>query len=217
MKKEDPVLPSDVLKIASLFSNMCYSTNSKMGALIKLRGLTLQMDGLTNTGLDILSDCGLTQCARSLSNHRDLFAEVGRDVIDNTSKNYPYQSILDNCDLMREHLTVEVVQKETLDTSHLSTLKKSKEEALALFSKEQVLLGTEENKMEREHFLYVVGVVVGKVLASRRSDAKKLAKHLPAHHDHQNSDVVPTPAITFIIKPYPYQETKGSFKSRGNC
>ena len=212
VKKEDPVLPSDVLKIATLFSNMCYSTNNNMDALVKLRSLTQQMDGLTNKGLDILSDCGLAQCARSLSNHRDLFAEIGRGVIDNTAKNFPYQSILDNCDLMQEHLTVEVVEKETVDTSHLSTIRKSKKEALALFGKEQVLLGEEANTVEREHLLYVVGVTVGKILASKRPEAKKLMKYLPAHHKHQNSDVKQTPAITFIIKPYPYQETKGSFK-----
>ena len=213
VKKEDPVLPSHVLKIATLFSNMCYSTNNNMDALVKLRSLTQQMDGLTNKGLDVLSDCGLAHCARSLSNHRDLFAEIGRSVIDNTAKNFPYQSILDNCDLMQEHLTVEVVEKETVDTSHLSSIRKSKEEALALFRKEEVLLGAEENNVEREHFLYVVGVVVGKILALKRPEAQNLKKYLPAHHKHQNSEVKLTPAITFIIKPYPYQETKGSFKS----
>ena len=74
------------------------------------------------------------------------------------------------------------------------------------------MLGEEANTVEREHLLYVVGVTVGKILASKRPEAKKLMKYLPAHHKHQNSDVKQTPAITFIIKPYPYQETKGSFK-----
>ena len=124
VKKEDPVLPSDVFKIATLFSGLCYSTNHDLDALVKLRSLIMQADGLSNLGLDILSDCGLAQCSRSLSNHRDLFAEVGRAVMDNTAANYPYQSILDNCDLMQEHLTVEVIEKETIDTSNLSTVKK---------------------------------------------------------------------------------------------
>ena len=117
VKKEDPVLPSDVLKVATLFSTLCYSTNHNIDAMVKLRSILLQVDGLSNSGLDIMSDCGLGQCSRSLSNHRDLFAEVGRAVMDNTAASFPYQSILDNCDLQQQHLTVEVVEKETIDTS----------------------------------------------------------------------------------------------------
>ena len=210
VKKEDPVLPSDVLKIATLFSTMCYSANHNIDALVKLRSINLQMDGLTNRGVEMQHDSGLAQCSRSLSNHRDLFAEVGRDVMNNTAVGFPLQSMLDNCDLQQEHLTVEVIEKETMDTSHLSTLKKSKEEALALFCKEQVLLGSEQNTDEREHLRYVIGVEAGKILAANRPKAAKLARYLPAHHKHENSEVKPTPAITFILKPYPLQETKGS-------
>ena len=208
VRKGEPVLPSDVLKIATLFSTLCHAANHDIDALVKVRSLTMQMDGLSNLGLDILSDCGLSQCARSLSNHRDLFAEVGRPVMDNTARRFPYQSILDNCDIQEEHLTVEVVEKETVDTSDLSTAIKTKTEALSLFNKDQILLGSEQNKEELEHFKYVVAVATGKVLASRRPDAKKLAAYLPAHHSHKNSDKKLTPAITFIKKPYPYNETK---------
>ena len=77
-----------------------------------------------------------------------------------------------------------------------------------MFNKDMFLLNTEDNKAEREHLLHVVGIAVGKILASRRPEAKKLACFLPAHHDHQNSNRKLTPALTFIIKPYPYQETK---------
>ena len=208
VKKGEPVLPSHVLKIATMFSSLCHLVNHDLDALVKIRSLTMQVDGLNNQGLNILSDCGLTQCARSLSNHRDAFADVGRAVVDNTAINFPFQSLLDNCDINREHLTVEVIEKECIDTSHLPTVAKSKEEALALFSKEQVLLGSDQNQSELEHFRYVVGVAVGRVLVSRRSNAKVLAKHLPSHHIHRHSDKNLSPALTFILKPYPYQETK---------
>ena len=84
----------------------------------------------------------------------------------------------------------------------------SKEEAMKLFSKDQVLLGSEDNKEEREHLLKVIGIAVGKILAVNRNEAKKLLDHLPAHHQHKKSHLKPTPALTFILKPYPYQETK---------
>ena len=115
---------------------------------------------------------------------------------------------LDNCDLQQEHLTVEAIEKETVDTSNLATERLPKEEALNLFTKDEVLLGSERNKEELEHFLTVMGIAVGKILVNNRSEAKKLKDHLPAHHTHKYSHVKRTPAITFIVKPYPYQETK---------
>ena len=208
VRRGEPILPSDVLKISTLFSSTCYVANQDLDALVKLRSLTLQVDGLKNVGLDILSDMGLAQCARSLSNHRDMFADIGPEVMNRTGKNFPYQSILDNCDLQTEHLTVEVIEKETVDTSYLSTNKRTKEEALAMFNKEQILLGLDQHKEERHHLLYVVAVAAGRILAEGRPAASKLSGLLPVHHNHQNADKVLTPAMAFILKPYPYQETR---------
>ena len=50
--------------------------------------------------------------------------------MNNTAASFPYQSILINCDLQSEHLTVEVVEKETIDTSDLSHVSKTKKEAI---------------------------------------------------------------------------------------
>ena len=209
VRRGEPVLPSDVLKIASLYSNICYAANQNLDALVKLRSLSLQCDGLSNTGLDMLSDMGLAQCARSLSNHRDQLADIGPEVIHSTAAQFPYQSTLDNCDLMAEHLTVETVEKEMVDTSGLSTAKKSKEEAVAMFGKNLVLLGLEENKEELDHLMYVVALAIARVLVQGRPEASsKLSKHLPAHHTHTNSQRKLVPAVSFIVKPYPYQETR---------
>ena len=208
VRKGEPILPGHVMKISTLFSSMCHLVNHDLDALVKIRSLAMQMDGLSNLGLNLLSDCALSQCARSLSNHRDLFADIGCAVMDNTASDFPYQSILDNCDIQTEHLTVEVIEKESVDTSHLLTRSKTKAEALALFTKEQLFLNSEQNQAELDHFRYVVAVAAGRVLASKRPDAKKLADHLPFHHQHENSNNKLSPAVTFILKPYPYQETK---------
>ena len=208
VRRGEPILPSDVLKVATLFSTICYSANQSLDGLVKLRSLTLQVDGLTNVGIDILSDLGLAQCARSLSNHRDMFSDIGPAVMNNTACAFPYQSTLDNCDLNTEHLTVEVVEKETVDTSDLSYVKMSKEEALSLFSKEQVLMGLEQNTEERDHLMYVIAVAAGRTIAEARPVALKLKQFLPSHHDHENSDRKLTPSMTFILKPYALQETR---------
>jgi hypothetical protein len=121
VRREESVLPKDVLRIATCFANLCYIVNRDINAMVKLRSLTMQVDGLTNMGLNILADVGLAQTARTLSNHRDLFAEVGIDVMNSTAARYPLQSTLDNCDLQSEHLTLETIEKETVDTTDLST------------------------------------------------------------------------------------------------
>ena len=208
VRRGAPVLPSDALKIATLFSSICYAANQDLDALVKLRSLTLQVDGLTNVGLDICSDMGLAQCARSLSNHRDMFADIGEQVMNSTASMFPYQSILDNLDFQSEHLTLEVIEKETIDTSSLCTTKMSKDEALSSFRIEQVLLGHDQNKEECEHLLYVIALAAGRVIVDGRPEASMLDKYIPAHHKHSNSDKKLTPALTFIMKPYAYQETK---------
>ena len=121
VRREESVLPKDVLRIATCFANLCYIVNRDINAMVKLRSLTMQVDGLTNMGLNILADVGLAQTARTLSNHRDLFAEVGIDVMNSTAARFPIQSTLDFCDLQSEHLTLETIEKETVDTTHLST------------------------------------------------------------------------------------------------
>ena len=110
-RRGEPILPSHVLKVATLFSSICYATNQELNALAKLRSLTLQVDGLSNVAIDMLSDVGLSQCARSIANYRDQFADIGMEVMNSTSAKYPYQSTLDNCDFLSEHLTVESIEK----------------------------------------------------------------------------------------------------------
>ena len=210
VKRGEPVLPSHILKIVTLFSTICYTANHNLDALVKTRSLSMQVNGLSNIGLDIMSDLGLSHCARSLSNMRDLLADVGPSVMKNTASKLPYQSILDNFDFQSEHLTIEVIEKEVIDTSHLSSTKMSKEEALQLFTKQQLMLNDDANKSEKAHFMYLVGTVVSKLIGEARTDAVKLKKLLPKHHKHENSDRVLSPALTFIVKPHPFQETKNA-------
>ena len=208
VRRGDPVLPSHVLQTSTLFSTICYAANHNLDAMTKLRSLSLQCDGLSNVGLDLMSDTGLAQCARSMSNHRDILAEIGPIVMNTTASNCPYQSTLDNCDIQSEHLTIETVEKELIDTTDLSTDKCSKEEALEMFCKEQVLLGLNQHEEERNHLLEVIAIEVIRILCERRPEAKKLEKFLPRHHQHSNSNKEMKPAVVFIKKPYALQETK---------
>ena len=84
----------------------------------------------------------------------------------------------------------------------------SDEEAFSLFKKELVLLGCEENRNEREHILEVIALSAARRLCEGRPCAQVFKKFIPAHHNHENASKSLVPAHTFIVKPYPYQETK---------
>ena len=86
----------------------------------------------------------------------------------------------------------------------------SKEEAVALFTKEQVLFGRESNKNECVYLFSVISTSVAKDISQKRPEAAKLSKFLPRHHKHSTSDKPMTPAVSFILKPYPYNETKNA-------
>ena len=73
--------------------------------------------------------------------------------------------------------------------------------------------GLKEHEAELNHFKYVVALEVARILSDGRPEASKFGKFLPAHHKHQNSGKKIVPATSFIVKPYPYQETKGSLQN----
>lgn len=206
----EAVLPSAVPRISTLFSTIIYAANRTIDSAVKVRSLTMQMDGLSNEGINILHDVGLAQCARALSHHKDLFAEVGPMVMEASGVKNPWSSLLDNCDVMGEHLTVEVVEKETVDTSHLGTEPQmTKAEALEEMNKYMIMMGEEQHQMEREHLKHIITLAGAAAVGELRPDFKaKVGKFIPAHHKHEHSWRKLSAALTFIKKPYPYQETK---------
>ena len=49
-------------------------------------------------------------------------------------------------------------------------------------------MSSDGNIDEREHFLYLVDIVAGRIIAESRSEASKFKKLIPRHHKHQNSN-----------------------------
>ena len=216
VKQGHTVRPSHVVKLATLFANLCFSTNRDLDALTTLRSLTLQLDRLTDQGLDLLACQELAKTARTLSNLRDKFSAVGPMIARSLSATMSSQSALDNCDVDNEHLTVEYLLFEDRDqTKHLSTEKLGKVETLKLFNMDTIMLSDTANKKERDHLKEdVIATGVGLLLAKERPEAKKLAKFLPKHHHHSNEKQKLTPAQIVIQKPYPLTETKNSHACR---
>ena len=211
VKRGQSVRPSHVIKIASLFANICFSTNHNLDAVSKLRSLTLQMDRLTDQGLSSLAVQELTTTARNLDDIRDTFSAVGPRIAKALAATMTTQSGVDNCDIESEHLTVEYVMYESRSTSHLDSEAMTKSEAKDLFRLDTVLLSHPLNREEREHLVELVCNGVGHILAKERPEvAKVLSKHLPRRHKTMNSGKKLTAAQVVVNKPYPYQETKNS-------
>ena len=211
VKSQMPVLPTDVLVVANHFANICYLSNSNLDGLVKMRSLALQAGGTTDRALDLLSDMGMAETARSLTRHKDLFAEVGPMVMQGTYRHMPTTQAMDNLDFNKEHLMMKCSLREQVDTSGLSTVKMPKSEALKLFTKEMLMLDAESNREERRHLLEdVIATGWGRILAERRPVAEKLSQYLRPHHKHSLASSKLMAAMFFIDKIYPCQETRHS-------
>ena len=123
---------------------------------------------------------GLVKTARSLNKLKDVFAEVGPKVIMASHSKMPTHTVLDNLDFMGEHLMLKCTMREQVDTSQLSTEPMAKLEALKLFDKSQLLIGSPGLKEERRHLLEdVIANGWGHIIAKWRVNrAGKLATYL---------------------------------------
>ena len=99
------VTTNHVLRVATLFASVCYMKNHNLDGLAKLRSLTLQVGGLTNQQLDAMADLGLAQTSRAMCDLRDIFAELGPQVMLGASSGLPEQSTIDNLDFAAEHMS----------------------------------------------------------------------------------------------------------------
>ena len=213
VKQGQSVRPSHVIKLAVLFANLCYATNQNLNAVIKLRSLTLQLDNLSDKGLDVMSSQELALTARALCDLRDTFSAVGPMLAASLATTMSTQSAVDNCDVGSEHLTVEYIMFESRDaTAHLGTTPMTKDERAKLYKLDTILLSHAVNSEEYEHLVgTVLAVGVGNLLVKQRpEEAQVLGKYLPKRHKHANSDEVKLPAQVVIPTPYPYMETKNS-------
>ena len=202
---ESNVEPSHVISVATVFSHLAHLTDKSNNALQKINALQLKMDGLTDEGLDAQAKlAGWSVTARALRYARDDFAEVAETCLVEETRNRPDQSTLDNCDQKGSHTTVEYLEIEHEDTSHLSIDAMSPEDILQLFNVELLLLSGEGLKAEREHLERVILTETGKALARARPEQLgHWLKVLPQHHSHP-FDKLPLKEASIMLRPPHY-------------
>ena len=119
----------EVIQISYVISYLAHSVNRKNDALVKLKSLLVQKEGITNEGLDTLAVLGVTESSRSVRNQKDFLAGISSELVRSTARDYPHQSTIDNIDLkiddVSHHMTLEYIELEKICTKNLRTVDKS--------------------------------------------------------------------------------------------
>ena len=158
---------------------------------------------ITDEGLDAQAKLGLAVCSRTVRGLRAEFSEVAHTLHLDETMSMPSQSTMDNCDTKGSHTTVEYIEVEKIDTSHLSTEEMQPEDVLKLFSPELVLLGGEQYKVVREHLTKVLQIGVARALVKVCPDlVGNWEQLLPRHHSHPLSHIRPEEASIRLVPPH---------------
>ena len=207
VRPDKSITPTDVLRVASLVGQLCYLADRNLNGLAKLRALTLQTGGLTNESIDVLAKLGISGTSRAVCQQKDMFADVGPEVLIKMATKMPTRLLHDNVDWQNQHLMLECVVLENIDTSNLSTVPMPKEEAVRLINPQLLLLNSPANDSERTELVSLLCREWATVLAKRRKEsAAILAKLLP-----RQSKLSGQPPMTCSVsKLYPCQETLDS-------
>ena len=174
------ITPTDVLRVASAVGQLCYLADRNLNGLAKLRALTLQAGGLTNDSIDVLAKLGISSTSRAVCQLKDMFADIGPEVLLRMATKMPTRRLHDNVDWQSQHMMLECIMQENFDTSNLSTVPMPKEEALRMITPEFLLLNSPANASDRSKLISFVCREWASVLAKRRKEsAAILGKLLP--------------------------------------
>ena len=119
-KNEKPILESDVVKLAVMFSSLASTVSSKNNALKKVKSISTKNNGLTNAGLDVLSQVGIFESSRSWRNDRDFLASISDTLLLSYARFSVPQVTFDNMDItisnVMHNMTLPFLEFETVDT-----------------------------------------------------------------------------------------------------
>jgi hypothetical protein len=209
-KNEAPIAETDVIRCAYIFSSLASTVSRQNNALKKIKSVSTKTNGLTNSGLDVLANVGIFETSRSFRNDRDFLASLSENILKSYAQSSVPQITFDNMDMcignIMHHMTLSFLEFETEDTSHLSTMEKSFEEALDFFKKETVLITSEFNKDLFTHYKYVTAWTLGKLFGEEVEGFSWLKKVFPKHYKHLNCDTSAKKSTLFTQKPLNYCE-----------
>ena len=96
VEKNKPVTNQDVIHVAYIFSYIAHKVNRENNALVKLKTLSVDKEGLVSEGTDGLAALGVTETSRSLRNNKDFLAGISPELVKSAAQRFPHQSTIDN-------------------------------------------------------------------------------------------------------------------------
>ena len=108
VEKNKPITAHDVIHIAYIFSYVAHKVNRDNSALVKLKTLLVQKEGITSEGVDALATLGVTESSRSLRNQKDFLAGISTELVKSSATSFPHQSTVDNIGKMLNILLFDV-------------------------------------------------------------------------------------------------------------
>ena len=204
--RDQNISTKNVVSIAVQYAQLAAQVNQHNNALVKIQSLQLEMEHLSDEGMNAQAKLGLSLTSMAVSKMRDDFAEVSEKVLLSMSEERPQQLTLDNCDFRSQSIMVEFMETETVDTNHLSTEQIPAEEVASLFTTKLLVLNAHEE--EKIHLEKVIATEIVKLLSTMRPDEfGNLSKYLPSHHQHPLADMPVKPAETYVGTRY-FQENR---------
>merc|ERR1712096_3553 len=135
MANKGPVEKKDVVTVTFYFAVMAHLASRVNFTVARTKTLAFRKLGLTEPGLEQLSQLGITETDRNLRKFRDLLADLGETHFQAQMRaGLPFTTTTDNLDKKGHHLTQAFVKVERKDTRMFSTSKPPKSETKNWFT-----------------------------------------------------------------------------------
>ena len=213
-KNEAPINESDCIRLAYMFSSLASAVSGKNNALKKIKSISIKNNGLTNAGLDGQALMGYFETSRCWRNDRDLLASLSDQILKSYARFFIPHVTFDNMDIsianVMHNMTLPFLEFETVDTTHLSLLEKTFEEALEYFELKTVDIMSTFNSELFQHYKYVTAWVLGRIIGMEVEGFSWLLQVFPKHYKHPNSGNAATKSHIFTQKPLNYSENSNA-------
>ena len=185
-KPNEPVTEKQGRKVVNVISQLMSCLNQKDSALQKLVALKLKLSGITNSGLDFLSDLGITQSSRSWQKDCDFLASISRDYLIEELKKCSFSFLVDNLDKIIDgnlvNFTSVILIADRKTESDLSDeIPKDKD----FFRKEYLKL----DEHSEHKYMSAIFHILGNMLVKLSPNFQWIRKFIPKEFRHEYSEI----------------------------
>ena len=206
-KPNEPISEKQVRKIVNLLSQLMSCLNQKDSALQKLVALKLKLFNITNSGLDFLSDLGVTQSSRSWQLDSDFLASISRDHLIKELKNNSFSYLVDNLDKIIDgnlvnFTSILIIVDRKKDRDHTDLIQTEKN----FFTEEYLKL----DPHSEQKLMSAVVHILSNILITVSPKFNWIRKYIAKDFKHENSELSNRPTFWSYLALLPLSEQKNS-------